>query len=193
MKKSKKEKKIVFLKGKKVVLRPLDKEKDLERCLRWINNPEVRQFVSVFLPTDKKREEEWFDRMNKNCVRLAIETKRGRLIGNISLGGIDYRHGIGEVGIIIGEKEYWNRNYGTDAAMILLNYGFSELNLRKIRWRAFGFNKRSINCSKKCGNKVEGILKREIFANGEYVDMVCLAVFKEDFSPLWEEYQNGSH
>lgn len=191
MKKPKKEKRIIFLEGKKVILRPLDKEKDLEKCLRWINDPEVRQFISAFLPRNKKQEEEWFDRDDKDGVRLAIETKKGGFIGTISIGGIDYRHGIGEVGIIIGEKDYWNRSYGTNAAMILINYAFNVLNLRKVKWRALEFNKRSINCAKKCGHKLEGVLKKEIFANGKYVDMVCLAVFKEDFLPLWKKYQNG--
>ncbi|MBA7717010.1 Spermidine N(1)-acetyltransferase [subsurface metagenome] len=191
MKKSKKEERIIFLEGKKVVLRPLNKEKDLERCLRWINDVEIRNYITAFLPKTKKQEEEWFDKEDDG-VKLAIEIKDGECIGNISFSGLDYRHGIAEVGIFIGEKEYWNNGYGTDAVMILLNYGFNVLNLRKIKWRALGFNKRSINCAKKCGYRTEGTLKKEIFTNGEYVDMACLAVFRKDFLPLWKKYQNGS-
>ncbi|MFZ5559487.1 MAG: GNAT family N-acetyltransferase [Patescibacteria group bacterium] len=183
---------IIFLEGKKVILRPVNKETDLQKSLKWINDPGIRQFISVFLPTNKKQEEEWFDREEKNNVRLAIETKEGKYIGNISLAGIDYRHGIAEVGIFIGEKQYWNRGYGTDATMILLEYAFNVLNLRKIKWRAFAFNGRSIDCSKKCGYKVEAVLKKEWFKDGKYVDMVCLAIFKKDFLKTWRDYQNGS-
>ncbi len=191
MKKSKKEERIIFLKGKKVVLRPLNKETDLEKCLKWINDVEIRNFISAFLPKTKKQEEEWFDKEDDG-VKLAIETKDGEYIGNISFFGLDYRHGIAEVGIFIGEKKYWNNGYGTDAVMILLDYGFNVLNLRKVKWRALVFNERSVNCSKRCGHKVEGIFKKEIFTNGEYVDMVCLAVFKKNFLPIWKKYQNGS-
>lgn len=191
MKKSKKEERIIFLKGKKVILRPLDKETDLEKSLKWINGAEIRNFISAFLPKTKKQEEEWFDKED-NGVKLAIEIKDGEYIGNISFFGLDYRHGIAEVGIFIGEKKYWNNGYGTDAVMILLNYGFNVLNLRKIKWRALASNERSVNCSKRCGCKVEGILRKEIFTNGEYVDMVCLAVFKKNFLPIWKKYQNGS-
>lgn len=177
--KSKKER-ITFLKGKKVVLRPLYKETDLEKSLKWINDVEIRNFVTAFLPSTKKQEEEWFDKEDDG-IRLAIETKRGEYIGNISLFGLDYIHGTAEIGIIIGERKYRNNGYGTDAVMLLLGYGFNELNLRKIKWRSLASNKRSIGCSEKCGYIVEGIQKEEIFVNGEYVNMVLLAIFKEKF------------
>ncbi len=83
MKKSKKEERIIFLKGKKVVLRPLNKETDLEKCLKWINDVEIRNFISAFLLKTKKQEEEWFDKEDDG-VKLAIETKDGEYIGNIS-------------------------------------------------------------------------------------------------------------
>lgn len=193
MKKSKKEERIIFLEGRKVILRPLDKETDLDKCLRWVNDPEVIQYVSAVFPRAKKQEEEWFDKEKENEVRLAIETKeKEEFIGSISLFGINNMNRVAELGIMIGEKTFWSNGYGTDAAMILIAYGFNSLNLRKIKWSALDFNERSVNCSKRCGCKVEGILKKEIFTNGEYVDMVCLAVFKKDFLPLWEKYQNGS-
>jgi len=193
LKKSKKEERIIFLEGRKVILRPLDKETDLDKCLRWVNDPEVIQYVSAVFPRAKKQEEEWFDKEKENEVRLAIETKeKEEFIGSISLFGINNMNRVAELGIMIGEKTFWSNGYGTDAAMILIAYGFNSLNLRKIKWSALDFNERSVNCSKRCGCKVEGILKKEIFTNGEYVDMVCLAVFKKDFLPLWEKYQNGS-
>jgi len=45
-----KKEKVVFLSGKKVILRPLRKETDLKSALRWINDPEVIQYLTMFLP-----------------------------------------------------------------------------------------------------------------------------------------------
>ena len=125
-------------------------------------------------------------------MRLAIETKkRGEYIGNISLFSVNNINRVAELGIVIGEKRFWSKGCGTDAAMLLIVYGFNSLNLRKIKWRALAFNERSVKCGKRCGQKQEGILREEIFVNGRYVDVVCLAVFKEDFLPLWEKYQSS--
>jgi RimJ/RimL family protein N-acetyltransferase len=192
LKKSKKEERIIFLEGKKVILRPLNKRTDLEKTVKWINDPDVRQFVSNFLPVAEQEEEKWFDNRRDNDIVLIIETKDGKSIGTMGLHKIDYRNGLAITGALIGEKDYWGKGYGTDAKMILLNYAFNVLNLRKIKSGALAFNGRSINYNKKCGYKEEGVLKKEIFVNGEYVDMVQLAVFKKDFLPLWKKYQNGS-
>ena len=185
--------KVVFLEGKKVILRPLDKEKDLGVVLKWVNDPELRQFVSFFLPLTKKQQEEWFDKRREDEIVLAIETKQGEFIGTIGLHRIDNRHRTATTGTLIGEKSFWSKGYGTDAKMILLNYAFNTLNLRKIKSRAFATNSRSVNYSKKCGYEVEGILKNEYFINGKYVDEICLAVFRKNFKKIWQNYQqNGS-
>ncbi len=181
--------KIIFLKGKKVNLRPLKKHTDLNKCLRWINDPEVRCFLSSYLPVSEQKEIEWFDEKDENKIRLAIETKKGKFIGNIVLERINYRNRTATTGIIIGEKEYWGKGYGTDAKMTLLNYAFNVLNLRKIYSQVLAFNKRSINYSKKCGYIIEGIFKKDCFVNGKYVDTICLAVFKQDWLKTWEEYK----
>lgn len=193
MKKSKKEERIIFLEGKKTILRPLDKKKDLEKCLKWFNDPSILQYISAIFPTTRKKEEEWFDKEKEDEIVLAIETKKGRkFIGTMALHRIDFINGRATTGACIGEKKYWGKGYGTDAKMALLNYAFNMLNLRKIKSGALAFNKRSLNYSKKCGYKQEGVFKKEIFVNGKYVDLIRLAIFKEDFLPLWEKYQNGS-
>jgi RimJ/RimL family protein N-acetyltransferase len=182
---------VVFLEGKKVILRPLDKEKDLGVVLKWVNDPELRQFVSFFLPSTKKQEEEWFDKKREDEIVLAIETKEGEFIGSIGLHKINYRHRTATTGTLIGEKSFWGKGYGTDAKMILLNYAFNTLNLRKIKSQAYATNQRSVNYSKKCGYKVEGTLKKDLFVNGDYVDVVCLAVFRRSFKRVWRNYQQN--
>ena len=75
--------------------------------------------------------------------------------------------------------------------MLLLNYAFNTLNLRKIVSRVVSFNRRSKAYSEKCGYKVEGVLKKDIFKDGEYHDLICMAVFKDDWLPLWEKFRKA--
>ena len=182
---------VVFLRGRKVILRPLDKETDLEACQRWINDPEVRQYLKRFLPTSKQTESEWLDSLGKKTddIVLAIETLDGKFIGTMGLHKIDWKDRTAITGALIGDKTYWGKGYGTDAKMVLLDYAFNQLGLRKICSSVLPFNKRSLRYNLHCGYKVEGIQKKQIFRDGKYRDKLLLAVFQEDWLPIWEKYR----
>ena len=66
------EKRIIFLEGQKVILRPFNKATDLKDVTRWMNDPEVRRWVSGYLPVTENEEEEWFDNLGKNKDRIAV-------------------------------------------------------------------------------------------------------------------------
>ncbi len=188
----KKQEKVVFLSGKKVNLRPLDQEKDLEKLLVWINDQEVNEFMSRFLPLSRSEEKEWLSKKRENDVILAIETKQGLFIGTIGLHQIDYRNGRTELGIMIGNKNYWSKGYGFDAEMILLNYAFATLNMYKVIHPAFLENRRSIGCAKKCGGIKEGIMHKHFFKRNQRHDMIVLAIFKNRWQKIWQKcYQKG--
>lgn len=186
------QKRIIFLEGKKIVLRPPRKSTDLEVCLRWLNDPEIRDFIKMFLPVLEQVEEKWFDELptRKNDVILAIETLEDeKFIGTMGLHRINWKDRTAFTGAIIGEKEYWGNGYGTDAKMSLLNYAFNTLNFRKTCSSVFAFNERSLRFSHRCGSRIEGRRKEQVFKDGEYWDEILLAVFKEEWLPIWEKYQ----
>lgn len=183
---------VVFLKGKSVSLRPLSKE-DVPRITRWINDPDVRLFLEAYLPQTEKDEEEWLEKLGKSKstdLVFIIETKEGVAIGLMGLHGIKWRDRMATTGAVIGEKEYWGKGLGSEAKKLLLDYAFNTLNLRKICSTVIDFNGRSLKYSLKCGYKEEGRLKKHLFRDGDYRDLIQLAVFREDFEPVWKEYQS---
>lgn len=185
---------VVFLKGRKVILRPMCKSTDLEACLRWINDPEIRQYLLAFLPITEKQEEEWFDNLGKSSsdIVFAIETiEGGNFIGTMSLNRISSKDGTAVTGALIGEKEYRGQGFGTDAKMTLLDYAFNTLNLRKVCSSVKAFNGRSLRYNLKCGYREEGRRVKQFFVDGEYHDEILLAVFRENWLPLWEVYQRA--
>lgn len=180
----------VFLRGRKTILRPLNKETDLPRALVWINDPDIRANLANILPKTKKDEEAWFDRpaSDKEIV-FAIDTAEGEFIGVMDIHAIDWRNGIATTGALIGESDYRGKGYGTDAKMALLGYAFNTLGLRKIRSEVYAFNTRSIAYSLRCGYKKEGRLKKEIFRNGRWWDKVLLAVFRKSYLAAARKYE----
>jgi len=187
-----KEQKIIFLKGKKSILRPLNKKTDLESCVRWVNDQEVIEYLSIYLPSSEQDEEEWFDGLQKrkNDVILGIETLKGDFIGITGLHQINWKDRTANHGVIIGEKDHWGNGCGTDSHMTLLNYAFNTLNLHKIHSSAVGFNERSINYHLTCGYQNEGRRRKQIYKKGEYWDLILFGVFKEEWLAAHEKHQN---
>lgn len=184
------EKRVVFLSGKITNLRPAQKS-DIPHLTRWINDPEVRVFLANTTPHTEKLEEGWYESLGKDDknIVLIIETKDGTPIGVMGLHRIDWKHGIATTGALIGEKEYWSKGYGTDAKMILLDYAFNTLGLRKICSNVTAYNERSLRYSLHCGYKIEGRLRKEIFRKGKFWDKINLGVFRDEWLPIWRKYK----
>lgn len=183
----------VFISGKTIDLRVIT-QSCIQDFLVWFNDSRVTNNLSMYLPVAEKDEKDWVENLSakKNTdVNFAIVTKEGQHIGNIGIHGINWKDRIGTTGTVIGEPEFRGRGVGTEAKMFLLNYAFNALGLRKICSDALAFNVASQRFSEKCGYKHEGLLRKHVFKNGEYVDQVLLAVFREDWLPLWEKFQKG--
>ena len=181
---------IVFLSGRKVNLRPFMRE-DILALTRWINDPDVRQFVTASLPMTEKMEEEWFNHLGASDkeIILGVESKEGILIGSMGIHQINWRDRVCTTGAIIGEKDYWGKGYGTDAKMFLLDYVFNTLNLHKVCSSVVAYNQRSLRYSLHCGYKIEGRRREHIFKHGRYWTLIELGLFKREWLRIWERYQ----
>lgn len=183
---------VVFLEGKKTILRALDPRTDADAVTRWINDPKTRVFLNNSFPRGYQDELEWVTKQSKhdpfNIVLGIVAKPDNTLIGTMGLHGISYTNGVATTGALIGEHQFLNQGYGQDAKMQLLNHAFLTLGLRKICSSVKAFNGRSLAYNKACGYKEEGRRKQQYFVNGEYVDEVLLAVFFEDWLPLWQAY-----
>ncbi|MFA5316368.1 MAG: GNAT family N-acetyltransferase [Dehalococcoidales bacterium] len=82
---------------------------------------------------------------------FAIETLDGEHIGNCTFYSIDRERGKAELGIMIGQREYWGKGYGTDAVNTMLGYIFNHTGLKRIRLKTLVSNIRARKCFLKCG------------------------------------------
>lgn len=177
-----------MLRGERVRLRAIERE-DIPRFLRWLNDPEVTRYLTIFMPLSREEEEHWFEQQLQDRSRkvLAIETEDGEHIGNISLEDIHWKDRQATLGIVIGEKERWGQGYGTDAVRTLLRFAFEELNLNRIQLSVFDFNERARRCYRRCGFQEEGVLRQAHYTEGRYHDVIQMAILRED----WERQHRG--
>ncbi len=166
-----------------------DERSDLPKFVTWLNDPEVRKYLSMNLPLSQANEDGWFENMLHRPPEeqpFAIEIRDGddwRLIGNCGFFEIDWRVRSTEVGIMIGEKNYWNKGYGTETMRLLLKIGFETLNLNRIFLRVDAANVGGIRAYEKAGYHHEGRLRQGTYRDGIYEDFLLMSVLRSE----WDE------
>jgi RimJ/RimL family protein N-acetyltransferase len=173
--------------GERIRLVAIEKE-DLPLFVEWLNDPEVREGLMMYLPISLAQEEKWFEEMLKrppDNQPLSIEVKQGDKwvkIGNMGLFDFNHKARSAEVGIMIGNREYWNQGYGTEAMTLLLKHGFETLNLNRIMLQVYEDNPRAIRCYEKVGLVHEGRLRKARYHNGRYWDVLNMGILREEWN-----------
>ncbi len=159
--------------------------KYLEHYHRWINDPDVTQMLGASkLPLSMRDEREWLEgalNPDKEEKIFTILTKQGKPIGNIGFNHLTFKNRHGTIGIMIGEKSFWDKGYGTDTIEAILRFGFEELGLVRIELKVDSLNERAIACYKKCGFVLEGRGRKHTYLNGEYHDDLDMAILVEEW------------
>jgi RimJ/RimL family protein N-acetyltransferase len=164
-----------FITGKHIYLRDVRLSDANENYYRWMNDSEVTKYTeSRFYPVSKEALEEYVKekQKNKDSIFLAIIFKENQQhIGNIKLGPINWIHRLADIGIIIGEKDYWGRGCAAEAIRLISNYAFSTLNLHKLTAGCYKGNAGSGKAFEKAGFTKEGMRKAHMFYDGGYQDI----------------------
>ncbi|MBV7328498.1 GNAT family N-acetyltransferase [Chloroflexi bacterium TSY] len=178
-----------MLLGKKVILRAITRQ-DLERLCQFNNDLEVELAGGGDppMPQSLERLQAEYDAKASEGGRdgtvFAIEADN-KFIGQCALFQFDHVARSCELGITIGDKEYWGRGYGREAIKLLLDYGFRSHNLHRIYLSVNGNNVRAIRAYQACGFVEEGRLRSHAWSDNAYVDLVYMGILRGE----WEEQQ----
>lgn len=174
---------IVGLKGEKVRLVPVDKHLHLENALRWLNDPEVTQYLILTIGVTRGGEEEWFDRMQKRDTDFvwAILDDHERHIGFSGLHRINWRLRLAGTGTVIGDKSAWRKGYGSDSMRVRTRFAFETLGLHRLESEARMDNIGSQRALEKAGYRREGIARKKLFWSGQWHDTVLYGILDEDY------------
>jgi len=172
--------------GKRIRLRAVERS-DIPRFYEWLNDPEVIEGLSLYLPMSMTDEEKWFDRLaqgEEHEKPMAIELKEAegwRLIGNSGIFNLEWTNRCAEFGIFIGDKSLWNKGYGTEAVELILEHGFDTLNLNRIYLRVYSTNPRAKHSYEKAGFVPEGTLRQAVYRHGKYADIHIMSVLRSEW------------
>lgn len=160
---------------------------DVEDRYQWCLDKEVIKYLNMpdeYPPFSKEDTKRWIEmciNRTNGYEQKAIITKEGKHIGWIDLKNIDQLNKHAELGIAIGDKNYWGKGYGLSAINEMLFWGFDTLKLNKIWLRVEVDNKKAIKSYKRIGYVEEGILRQDRFRKGEFVDRLRMSILKSEF------------
>ncbi len=172
-----------FLTGDKLYLRSLESA-DLDgEYFDWLNDGEVTKFLaSGVFPMSKEKMEEYYRNVvlsSDNVMLAIVDKKSDKHIGNIRLGPINWISRIAELGVMIGDKEFWHKGYSTEAIKLLVEYAFHRLNLHKVTAGVIAENQASVRAFEKAGFAIEGRGKSQFFLDGEYCESLYMGIIRE--------------
>lgn len=172
--------------GKRIRLRAVERE-DLRIFHDWVNDPEVTRGLALYLPMSTVEEEHWYENMLKRDAHektFSVEARKGKgwkLIGNCGVFELSPVHRGGELGIMIGAKEEWDKGYGAETMTLLLRHCFETLNLNRAFLRVYAENVRAVRSYEKAGFVLEGRLREAVYKHGKYDDILVMSVLRSEW------------
>ncbi|MBN2305588.1 MAG: GNAT family N-acetyltransferase [Anaerolineae bacterium] len=164
-----------------------DRVKDLD--YGWLNNESSfwgaggdRRFVSR--AAHNTRWEQWIespDRDRSAEIGFAIQTKAGQIIGYVGVTWLNHTHRLALLGEKIGDPAYWSRGYGSDALMLLTDYVFDWLDMRKAWALTTSMNARVMRMMEKLGYTFEGRNREGTLADGQRFDWLYYGILREEW------------
>jgi len=174
-----------FLIGDKIYLREIEKSDLNENYQQWFNDEEVCRFNDHHrFPNYRQDMEEYYGDVIKsknNLILAIIDKKTDKHIGNVSLQNIDYVNRSAEIAIIIGDKNYWSKGVGGEAANLIISHGFKSLNLNRIYCGTSETNMGMQKLALKAGFKKEGISRAAIYKDGKYRNVINYGLLGDDY------------
>lgn len=167
--------------GDRVVLRSKRME-DAEADYHWRVDPELATLdatrpITITLKEYMRYHRDDLQFPSPRSVRLAIDTIDGAHIGNCMYYDIDTELSQAEFGIMIGNPDYWNGGYGTDAVRTMLRHIFTTTWLSRIYLHTLTSNTRAQRAFAKAGFIVDRDVRKDGF------EFVRMQITRQD----WEE------
>jgi len=180
------------LDGDLVTLRPFTAA-DADAMAAIFTDPEVLRLTGSVTSTAQMSTEtgvadastrDWYGTRAETDERLdlaVVDRASGAVVGEVVLNDYDANTDGANFRTLIGPAGR-GRGLGTEAARLILGYGFEVIGLHRIGLDVFAFNPRAQRVYEKVGFVVEGV-KRDAFRfDGEYVDEIWMSILDHEWA-----------
>lgn len=175
------------LKGKTIYLAALEKEhcKTLWETYGY-DSDNMTEPLNIGHSVTKA--DDWFNEIqqlqgDKN-VRLGVFLLDGTVIGDVALQNIDWRNRSCSIGLGIQKIENRSKGYGSEAVVLMLDYGFNNLGLNRIWANTLEPNVGARKLLEKTGFALEGCSRKAVYFAGRYFDKLHYGLLRDNYGRM---------
>lgn len=178
-----------ILKGQLVRLSAMDAEEASKLFATWDRDSEYKRLLDTDPPRlhSVKATKDWLekelgelgDTVHWFTIRAVADNQ---LLGDIVIDITQWNARDSFVGLGIGPRDFWGKGFGTEAMQLILQFAFTELNLRRVTLSVFEYNQRAIRSYEKVGFRHEGRQRGRILREGKRWDILYMGILREDWS-----------
>lgn len=159
------------------------KEEDFSRLINWVDSKELMYIFSAERFRYPLTQEQLINyiKVKDRIAYKVINKSTNEIIGHADFSNINKLSKKARIcSVLIGEKEYRNKGYGTKIIDELVSIGFNKMKLHRIDLGVYDFNKQAIKCYQKCGFEIEGLLKDNIKFNDLYWSTYNMSIINKE-------------
>ncbi|MDE0209690.1 MAG: GNAT family protein, partial [Boseongicola sp.] len=132
--------------------------------------------------------EKWFEEIQEkqenSQIYLGIFDDEGNIVGDIQLSGIDWMNRTASLGAGIARSKDRGKGYCTDAARVMLRFGFEHLDLQRISAATISNNAGAIRVLEKLGFSEEGREREAVYWSNQRWDRLMYGILKSEFEAI---------
>ncbi|HMM27366.1 MAG TPA: GNAT family protein [Aggregatilineaceae bacterium] len=156
---------------------------DLEH--RWFNDEGIfwwaigsRWFITkTMLERDRAEEADEPD----HRMRFGLQAKDGTPLGLFGINWLPAEHRTALLTAFIGDPAYWGGGYGTDGLLLLVEYAFDWLDVRRVWLMTMSLNERVMRQMEKTGFRLEVRQRQATWAAGDWRDLLAYSLARDEW------------
>jgi hypothetical protein len=157
--------------------------------MNWRMKPEITKYMYTDPELTIEKQRRWYEKINNDpSVRYWIIEYDGIAIGLLNITEIDLVNRRCFWGYYIGDDRFRGKGIAKTLECNLYDYVFYKLGLHKLCMEVLSFNEKVVKLHQKFGSEIEGIFKEHIYKNGQFFDVVRMAVLKRKWDRIRSQY-----
>ena len=172
------------IESKRLIYRVLTKDDVTDTYVSWLNDPQVNNYLEVkHIHNTIENCDEFVEKSNndpaQNLFGIFLRENQ-KHIGNIKIGFVNKIHGGAQLSLFIGDTSCWGKGYATEAIQTISQWGFKNINLKKIEAGCYDVNIGSLRSFLKAGYQVEGYLRNSVVLDDKRIGSFWLGVLENE-------------
>ena len=172
-----------LLESERVYLRPFE-QADVDTYFPGLFNSEARRLTGTQNSFTRAQVERYVENAAQDDSRLMLLIalqETDQVIGDIALMDMHSKNRSAHIRIAIDNTQHQGKGYGSEALLLMLDYGFGICNLHRIELEVYAFNERAIRTYEKLGFQREGISRDVLFYNHQYHDAIRMSMLESEY------------